>query len=158
MVTHRCRLVFLGMFTVVAYAGCSQPDVIGPTVPVSGKVTIDGRPLPSGMVNYTPDEQKGNKGKALGIGPIDNGDYTLKATSATGSKPGLPEGWYKVTVTSGAPPTQVAKDAAGGKGGPMPGAGVPIASKYASAQTTPLVIEVKKGAPAGTYDLKVTSN
>jgi hypothetical protein len=156
----RC-LVFGGMFALLgSVTGCPDPDAIGKTVPVTGKVTIDDRALEGGAVNYVPDEAKGNKG--LGASAmIKGGTYTLQTSSRTGNlKQGALPGWYKVTISTMSPmgmpadkPGEVKKDAPAGTGATA----VPIAAAYTTPDKTPLSVEVKEGAPDSTYDLKAKS-
>jgi len=142
-------------------AGCGPGDDIGSTLPVSGKVTVDNKPLPSGMVTFSPDESKGNKGKFAASGKVSNGEYALESTSAAGlKKTGAPPGWYKVMVAAGMPPGMDVS--APPKGGTAPktntGESMPVAARFSNAAKTPLSVEVKEGAPAGHYDLKVSAN
>src|SRR5260370_40431788 len=158
----RC-LVFGGLFALLgSVTGCPDPDAIGKTVPVTGKVTIDDRVVESGAVNYVPDEAKGNKG--LGASAmIKGGTYTLQTSSRTGNlKQGALPGWYKVTISTMSPMAPPAGEKIGGeikKDAPpqgMPHA-VPIAGIYTTPDKTPLSVEVKEGAPDSTYDLKAKS-
>jgi hypothetical protein len=73
-------------------AGCGPPKPIG--VPVHGKVTYKGSPVPRGTIVFTPDASRGHQGSlARGdIGP--DGSYSLRTDAGYGALPG----WYKVTV------------------------------------------------------------
>ncbi len=138
---------FAGLLLVAA--GCGGSDGIGGTLPVAGKVVVDTSSPATGVVTFTPDESKGNKVKAAAVGSIVKGEYTLTTQSATGSKTGAPAGWYKVTVTTVAPPGADAPP------GATPAASGPMAApRFTIPSSTPLVVEVKEG---GSYDLKVTS-
>lgn len=128
--------------------GCGGVDEIGSTLPVSGKVLVDKSVPTAGMVTFVPFESKGNKLKAAAVGAIVQGAYTLTTQSATGSRSGVPAGWYKVTVTTKMPP------GADSPPGPASVRGPLIANRYTTLATTPLVVEVKEG---GSYDLNVTS-
>jgi hypothetical protein len=159
----RSLLLGASLAFLVSLSGCTGTDLIGKTVPVTGKIMVDGKPLASGTVNYVPDESKGNQGKALGIGQVSNGDYTIRSTSATGDKPGVPPGWYKVTVVAMGPPGADMPPPAK-NGGKTPAEKAPklsdargIAAKFANARTTPLQIEVKEDATPDHYELKATS-
>jgi hypothetical protein len=108
-------------------------------VPVSGKVTLDNKPLTGGLVTYVPNASKGNNSKWGGSGTIkEDGSYEL--TSA--GKRGAPPGHYKVTVQTMIP------------GGPA--SAVQISSRFNDLTTTPLEVEVKESPEAGAYELKVT--
>ena len=77
--------------SLVLIAGCSQRESS-----VSGKVTIDGKPLTSGTVAFYP-----SGGGAAAYGSIQSdGTYRI-ATGATG---GLNAGEYGVTVVATTPP------------------------------------------------------
>lgn len=52
------------------------------TYHVSGNVTFDGKPVPAGLIRFTPDSSKDNSGPA-GYAPIQDGKYD---TSAAGGK------------------------------------------------------------------------
>jgi hypothetical protein len=74
-------------------AGCGGPAER--LVPVSGKVTVNGRPLPGGKVVFHPDAGKGNTSRQVPRGTLDaQGVYRL----STGDRAGAPLGWYKVTA------------------------------------------------------------
>jgi len=143
------------IFCLGTLAGCGEPDKIGHTVPVSGKVMMDGAQLNTGAVSFHPDDSKGNKAAIFAAGTIRDGIYTLQTTSTTGSKPGVPPGWYKATVQTNVPMGGMETSTTGAI--PKIPKGAPIAQKYTDATKTPLSVEVKEGAPAGSYDLQVTS-
>jgi hypothetical protein len=72
-------------------------DSVGRTVPVRGKVTVDGAPLKEGSVVYWPNANKGNQSPLEAVGQIkEDGTYEL----LTRGKPGARPGSYKVTVTA----------------------------------------------------------
>ncbi|OWK34720.1 hypothetical protein [Fimbriiglobus ruber] len=117
--------------------GCNQ----GPnftTVPVSGKITVDGTPLPAGQVTYT------FVGEGVGVpsgGAIKDGEYMIY----TGGKAGAPVGKYKVTVTP------VMMPSADGK---MPKTN--FNSKFSEPSKTTLTVDVTATPPPNAYDLKLT--
>lgn len=158
MIARCSRYGLLGALLMAGLAGCPQSDDIGTTLPVSGKVTIDSKPLANGTVSYMPIEAKGNKTKAAVSGIVTNGEYTLKSGSATTNKNGAPPGWYKVIITTTAmtmapAPKEGATADPKKLGAPT---GTPIAEKYTSASTTPLEVEVKSGNNAA-YNLDAKS-
>jgi len=144
---------------VLAALGCGDKSGVGKTEPVSGKVTLDDKPLTTGSVTYHPDKGKGNTAEFSPSGSIgEDGTYSLSTSTRTGMATGAPPGWYKVTVSTMAP--------MGGMGGgqPMPQAGgkpppmpkpIPINPKYTDPANTPLSVEVVASPPAGAYDLKL---
>jgi len=137
------RLIVLGCLTLVA-TGCSGNK--GPKlVPVSGKVTLDGKPLPGGVVNFFPAKEPDSKYHS--VATIDSsGTYKL----TTNGKDGAPLGSYKVTVATEMPP------GADVKPGEMPPKLPAIHHKYKILDQTPLTVEVVESPAAGAYDLKVT--
>jgi hypothetical protein len=120
--------------------GCREETKL---FPVSGKVTVNGKPLTSGFVRFAPDKAKGNPFGGEPIGEInDQGEYTLNYMG----KPGAPMGAYKITVTSmgatGEDNTKVKPKNT-------------VRMTYANASTTPLTVEVTATPAAGAYDLKL---
>jgi hypothetical protein len=68
-------------------AGCGSEDSRVSLVPVKGKITINGKPLPGALVSFLPDP--GNKSNTPGTdetGP--EGNYMIKFKSRTGLSPG----------------------------------------------------------------------
>jgi hypothetical protein len=133
-------------FWLLMIAGCSEPQLKLVT-PVEGKISAGEQPLAAGNITFHPDTSKGNNAKysQLPVGSISDGTYSI----ATGGKPGAPEGWYKVTLTSSVPSD------------PKDEYSIPklvVDQAYTDAATTTLLIEVKEGAGAGAYDLKVPKN
>ncbi|HTU89773.1 MAG TPA: hypothetical protein VMF69_06740 [Gemmataceae bacterium] len=126
-----------GLLTV---AGCGSR--FNP-VPVSGMVTVDGKPLTHFRLSFIPDAAKGNTTPVACMAPIDEqGCYDLRTTAvkpADGGR-GAPLGWYKVVLLTGAP------------GDPECDAD-PI---YTDVNRTPLLIEVVDNPEPGHYDLKLT--
>jgi hypothetical protein len=110
-------------------------------VPVSGKVTVDDKPVTAGQVSFFAADEKVGAGLCAGtIGA--NGEYKVFSEGKTGA----PLGKYKVTVTpSMVPPT-------GGGAAPA----TPYNSKYSDSKATPLSLEVVSSPAAGAYDLKLT--
>lgn len=162
MSARNCRSVLVGALFIVGLAGCPGSDDIGSTVPVSGKVTIDGKPLESGTVTYHAEESKGNKTKAGVTGIVKNGEYTLNTGSVTSNRSGAPPGWYKVTIST-AP--QMMGQATAAPTDPkgfdpktaLPSSkGAPIAQKYTDVKETPLEVKVESGNNAA-YNLEATS-
>ena len=132
------------VFTLVI-AGCSTPIL----PPVSGQLLLDDKPITidkskTAIINFHPDSSKGNMAKSIAVATVsETGQYTLNF----GGKPGIPEGWYKVTVNYSEPTNP--KD-------PYSTLKQLISEKYSSKDTTPLSVEVKAIASASNYELKVT--
>ena len=119
---------FLGLLPGCGGSSSNLP----PLAPVSGKVTLDGNPLPRGTVTFIPDESKGTKGPtAVGqIGP--DGRFTLQ----TAQQPGAVLGHHKVRVRA----RQEAKTPQ--EEGKEPSL-IPL--KYENENTSGLTFEVKAG-------------
>jgi hypothetical protein len=80
------------LIVMLALAGCGR----APLAPVGGKVTYKGFALQSGVIVFSPDATRGERG-AIAIGKIrEDGSYALY----TGDAPGAAAGWYRVTVSS----------------------------------------------------------
>jgi hypothetical protein len=78
----------------VLAAGCSGPKL----VPVTGKVTMNGRPLKNVRVDFHPDPDQGTKGpSSSGVTDAD-GNFTL-ASTGSGNAPGAVVGHHRVILT-----------------------------------------------------------
>jgi hypothetical protein len=124
-------------------AGCqsqSDPAGVGTTVPVEGQLKVGDTPLTTGTVAFHPLKAKGNDlPHTPGAEIQTDGKFRL----VTATKPGAPPGWYKVVVVSSEPPN--ASD-------PFADRKSFIDTKYGTAETSDLEIEVIEGAAPGTYD------
>ncbi|HJZ57542.1 MAG TPA: hypothetical protein VKE74_21410 [Gemmataceae bacterium] len=137
-------LVVAGLGLAVGSAGCGDPSDVGRTVPVVGKVTVNGKPVKAGTVSFRPDKSKGNNSAHEPYGEIDaDGNYKL----FTGKKEGAPVGSYRVAVFAGEP-VEVGNLSGQAKWYANP--------KFASVDSSGLTIEVVEQPDAGAYDLKLT--
>ncbi len=124
---------------VFSLAAC-EADPIGRTVPVKGKVTVNGQPLKRGSVIFWPDESKGNKSEFKPNGQIgEDGSYVLN----TRGKPGAPVGAYKVTVSAQTEVDSTKPETAKSL----------VPAIYSTKEKTKLLKEVTDNAAAGAYDL-----
>ena len=140
---------------LLAVAGCGG---IGSLDSVSGKVTLDGKPLAGVMVNYAPDAQKGNK-TPFGVSGFTDGEgvYRLQTSTRTGrTYSGAPPGWYKVTVSPGLSNPEAVATTERGKG-KSAGTGSAVPPRYGRPDQTPFQFEVVGSPNPGAYDLKLTS-
>jgi hypothetical protein len=136
--------VLLPALVVALVVGCA-PDPVGPVVPVTGKVLLDGGPLTTGAVVFHPDANKGNATLHEPRGQVDaQGNYTI----FTADRAGAPPGWYRVSVIS---QTSTATEE-----NPYSTPTSNIAAKYGDPNTSGLVVEVKAEADPSAYNLKVT--
>lgn len=133
-----------GLFSGV-FAACGPGEL--KLYPVSGRVTLDGKPLTKGAVAFHGDADKGNTTQHIAIGEIDSdGQYELETIGRLGAAPGA----YKVLV--------ICQDTMLG-GAAMASKAIPkslIDEKYSSLDRTPLRIEVVAQPAPGGYDLQVT--
>src|SRR5262245_41332218 len=135
-------------FTIGVLCACATLPLGGcdsgiKRVPVTGAVTLDGQPLSHGVLQFHPDEARGNVARVSCTGPVKNGRYTLVTSGVTRSDTGdgAPLGWYKVTLLAD-----------------LPGmAEIKVDRKFLSPETTPLAIEIVEKPDAGKYDLEMFS-
>jgi hypothetical protein len=133
-----CPMRLFGALSVIVLmlSGCGG---VGKLYPVSGKVTVDGKPLPDAQLSFMPDAEKGNKATATAVGKVKDGSYSL----TTQGKEGAPAGWYKVAVYTQYP------------GGPEKAVVLP--RRYTDPGKSPLSVEVVPSPQPGAYDLKLSS-
>jgi hypothetical protein len=133
-------LAVLLAFGLVVLFGCARGIR---RIPVSGTVTLDGKPLQGGVLVFHPDESKGNTARIGCSGPVKNGHYKLNTSAVTrlDTGAGAPLGWYKVTLTNNLP------------GQPI----INVANKYLTPETTPVAIEIVDNPEPGAYDIQLTS-
>ena len=134
------RLASLVLF-VLLFAGCGPAAV--KLVPVTGKVTIQGTPLPWGTITLYPDATKGNKSTLQSFGNVAaDGTYSI----STDGKPGAPVGAYAVTISAAKPSTP-------GEYKPTEWAASP---DYLDRSKSGLTLNVVESAPANAYDFALT--
>jgi hypothetical protein len=63
-------------------------------IPVAGSITVDGKPVRSGVVSFTPNVGKGNTTSVSATANIIEGRYEVAGFGTIG----LPRGWYRVSV------------------------------------------------------------
>jgi hypothetical protein len=92
-------------------AGCGSGQAPTDLVPVSGKVSFQGRPLAGGTIVFAPDPQRGGRGP-LAVGTIAaDGRYVLRSEG----RPGAIPGWHRITVCGAAPAGDAAEPALPGR-------------------------------------------
>ena len=136
-------LAILGALALTSVVGCGGVR----HVPVSGTVTLDGQPLNGGILVFTPDTDKGNTAKISCTSPVKEGHYDLETIGITraDSGPGVPLGWYKVTLRVLDMSTKKHQQAP-----------INVNDKYKRIEKTPLAVEVKDNPEPGAYDFKMT--
>ena len=112
-----------------------------PMAEAGGTVTLDGRPLPRGIVQFVPDSSKGTRGPS-GVGDIDaDGRYEIRTAGVKGAM----IGWHKIRVNATEEMTETNSD---------PPSIIP--SRYSNPNTSTLTAEVK-AEMNNVFDLKLTS-
>lgn len=148
----RTPLTLAALVAAISVSGCGDASGVGRTVPVTGRLTLDGIPITAKttIVLFQPDASKGNTSPFEATGTVDaKGNYTLN----TKGKIGAPPGWYKVAVSARDDASPVhPKDAKGQR----PVAHSLLPSKYGLAKSSGLSIEVVETPAAGAYDLKLS--
>jgi hypothetical protein len=126
----RVALLLLLAAALSVLSGCS-PRYFS----VRGKATVDGKPLTTGAIKFTPD--KDNPLKTIHKADVDSeGNYEIIFPE----KEGVPLGWYKVTAAFD-------KKELGG-------ASLPVHTRFTSATSTPISIEIVATPQPGAYDLE----
>jgi hypothetical protein len=119
---------------LIACVGCGERRA-----DVTGKATVDGKPLNSKLITILFAPDKDNPLKKIPSAALDDdGQYTMN-TGATG---GVPLGWYKVHVHW---------DSKNAKGQPCP-----VHARFLDSGLTTLAVEVVTNPRPGAYDLKFT--
>lgn len=116
---QRFLKVILSGSLAALIGGCGGGE---PTTDISGKVTYNGQPVTSGLINFMPE-----KGRPLGGGLQSDGTYAFEA----------PPGNYQVRVDAPAPLPEGYKE-----GDPMPNLPRLVPEKYANYGTSGLTATV----------------
>lgn len=132
------------LILTIVIVGCGTPNL----PPVSGQLLLNDKVIgtdktKTATINFHPDASKGNMAKSIAVATVtESGKYTLSYNG----KPGIPVGWYKVTVHYSEPLNP--KD-------PYSPLKQLISEKYNSKDSSELSVEVKANASASNYELKV---
>jgi hypothetical protein len=121
----------LSAFAILSVTGCGGPFDSS----VRGKVTLDGNPLPRGVVTYQP--VSGGPSAYAMIEENAGGSYVIR----TGRGEGLPSGEYYVTVTANEP----SASSHSSKGGPPPPGKLITPAWYRARETSGLKFTVQRG-------------
>lgn len=159
------RNLFIVCFAL-SLLGCDRGPKL---VPVTGTVTLDGKPLPFKSLYFYPDRSAGTQGNGAGAFTDKEGKYYLIANigGTTKDQRGVQAGKYRVTVTEAVIPITEADFAnkAAQEDSAMPGPGLipnekpvkrEIPAPYISENSTPFIIEVPK--EGGVIDLALKKN
>jgi hypothetical protein len=127
---------------ILVLVGCQRGPDLPPMAEVTGTVTLDGRPLPRGTVQFVPDPSQGSEGPPA-VGTIaEDGAYELTTAGVDGAIVGT----HKVRVIS----QELPKD----ETDTFPPSLIP--SRYNNEQTSGFVVEVKEGT-TNSIDLPLSS-
>ena len=137
-VTRRQILAACALLLCCEFVGCARPKL--GAVPVSGKVTYQGKPAKFGTVSFTP---TGEKGRPC-VASIHDGQFTAYALN---SQKGLAPGEYQVFVIYSEKPLI---EAPGGSGVPPQ-----VAERYGKPETSGLTLTVPEGGSAISYDIEL---
>jgi hypothetical protein len=139
MTNHCVPLLLVG----IAAIGCGKPEPPA-RVPVSGIVTIDGKPVPSAVVTFYPSFE-GFGGEVIAEGVTDvGGRYSLTCPLGPGADAPTPEDAREQSV-AGQQRMQAFLKSLTNR---------PIGAKFGTLATSPLEVEVSAGG--GSYDLQLT--
>ena len=131
-VTKR-ELLILCAWGALAATGCGGPR----HVPVSGRATVNGKPLAGLVISFNADPEKGNDARVSCVGRIGaDGRYSLISDDGTKVTKGARLGWYKITVS--APDNEI----------------LPVHKKYTDFRQTDLSVEVVAEPGPNAYDLE----
>ena len=138
-------LLFVGLAVVLALLnGCGgAKEYTGEQrYPLSGKVTVDGQPMESGVISFLPEEKEGR----VSGGPIKGGAYSV--TEAMGANAGK----YRVKINWNKPTGRRVKDAYGEEIMDEYKEGLP--AKYHSKSELTVEVPVKQN----TFDFELKTN
>jgi hypothetical protein len=121
----------IAAIALIAVVGCGGPYDSS----VRGKVTLDGNPLPRGVITYQP--VNGGPSAYAMIDGNGSGTYVVR----TGHEEGLPSGEYLVTVTANEPSAASHST----KGGPPPPGKLITPAWYRARETSGLKFTVQRG-------------
>ena len=160
MMRHGFALTVVGTLMVaLVVAGCGGGVDRTPVAKVTCTVTVNGDPLPHGVITFTPDREAGTKGR-----PSSGGIKDGKVESLTCYKKGdgAIVGKHKVSIIASKPTSGASvsghpsSNAASGAAVSKPGSGPkqPIPAKYNTKTTLTATVEAGKVNEL-TFDLKI---
>jgi hypothetical protein len=93
----RLLLSFVFVFLLLALQGCGGRSY----APVSGTVTLDGKPVPNAVVTFVPLPEPGSHdaGDSASGKTNEKGEYTLKTYTPKGWRDGAQVGKHKVSIS-----------------------------------------------------------
>lgn len=143
------RLAAAWLAWLVAIGGCGGGSEDGlPRQAVSGKVTLDGKPLERGVISFTPDAQA--------TSPVTGGGVIADGAYAIPREQGLTPGKYKVSINASDAPAALAPGEAPGGPARVKGKAQPAPSAPAKSAPSTFEAEVKAGG-SNSLDFALTS-
>ena len=131
-------------FSCALLPGCAKPAP-GGLIAVSGRVTLDGQPLPTGSVSLR--AESGPKSWDQPTGTIaSDGRYVIYTNGHAGAAPGT----YRVALFA----SEAVKTSTGAAHPGLPKSLIP--ARYNDPGRSPLRLDVKSQSPPGAYDLELT--
>lgn len=144
--TPVARVLFWIVITTAGSVGCEH-KAVETLFPVTGRITLDGQPLPRGSLTLRPELAENNWHQPTGmIG--DEGHFIVY----TNGREGVPPGTYRVVVFV----TEATSTENGAARPGMPRSLVP--QRYNNPDETPLRVQVVAQSSDKTYDLELTTN
>lgn len=92
--------LFLILTLAVSTAGCGADDGLG-RLPISGTITLDGKPLQHGLIQFQPTSDRQ---------PVAAGGFVADGKYAIARESGPVPGTYRVTITAAGEPSKPAED------------------------------------------------
>jgi hypothetical protein len=137
-------LVWLSTFVILLSAGCSSSKI----APVSGRITLDGKPLPGVHVGFQPIAKPGEMNPGGGSYAITDADGNFTLLLVEGEQPGAVVGKHRVEITGRSEPPPANVDYA-----KRPPPKVFVPAKYS--RNSELTFEVPPGgATEANFELK----
>jgi hypothetical protein len=127
-------IIFIVVAASIALPGCDSGPALPPRAKVKGRVTLDGKALPRGMVMFVPDKSRGTSGPPA-VGGIDSTGHYELSTDRQSDGDGAVVGFHQVRIIANEP----AKDAMQS----MTPSLIPL--RYNNEATSGLHFEVKAG-------------
>ena len=84
-ITRWLMVTFRGGLICIALTGCGHKPKLPPMAEVSGLVTLDGKPLPRGTVQFVPDTAGGTSGPPATGNMDSTGHYELRTAGVEGA-------------------------------------------------------------------------
>jgi hypothetical protein len=95
-------VAFIVVAALTALPGCDSGPTLPPRAKVKGRVTLDGKALPTGMVTFVPDKSRGTSGPPA-VGGIDSTGHYELTTDRQSEGDGAVVGFHQVRVIANEP-------------------------------------------------------